>query len=159
MTNTIRNLASALCVAGSMALLAGAISGCAGSAYHRSTGTYMDDKTISAKVKTELYADPQVKGTQVGITTYQGKVLLSGFVDSEAQKDRAAEITRRVKGVQWVKNDLVVKNTAPGTMGATAGMTNRIQEPAGTANPPPAPPPAPEVKPAPEPSPAPAPQP
>lgn len=133
MTETLKKVATALCVAGSVAMIAISSVGCSGSRYHRSTGAYLDDKSISAKVKTELYADPEVKGTQVSIESYQGNVQLSGFVDSQAQKDRAAEIARRVSGVQWVKNDLVVKNSLPATsIGATAGTTNRITEPAGT---------------------------
>ena len=84
-------------------------SGCAGDRTHRSTGTYIDDKTIGAKVKAELLGDPDVKGLAVNVEVNKGKVQLSGFVDTKAQKDRAAEIARNVGGVQWVKNDLVVK--------------------------------------------------
>lgn len=83
--------------------------GCAGDRYHRSTGTYIDDKTISAKVKADLIGDPDVKGMAVKVDVNNGKVQLSGFVDSAAQKTRAGEIARNVNGVQWVKNDLIVK--------------------------------------------------
>jgi hyperosmotically inducible protein len=92
-----------------------AATGCAGDRYHRSTGAYLDDKSTSAKVKTELLADRQVKGTQVDVKTYQGKVQLSGFADTDAQKERAAEIARNIKGVEWVKNDIIVRTAVPGT--------------------------------------------
>lgn len=83
--------------------------GCSGDRYHRSTGTYVDDKTISTKVKADLLRDPDVKGLAVKVETYNGKVQLSGFVDTMAQKTRAADLARAVNGVQWVQNDLVVK--------------------------------------------------
>jgi len=103
---TIKNilLASALTIV---------FAGCAGDRYHRSTGAYIDDKAITAKVKTDLFADPCVKGSEVKVEAYGGKVQLAGFCDTQQQKDRAAEIARRVNGVQWVKNDLIVKTSLP----------------------------------------------
>ena len=83
--------------------------GCSGDRYHRSTGKYIDDKTITAKVKADLLADPDVKGTAVKVDTYNGRVQLGGFVDTIAQKNRAAEIARNVQGVQWVDNNISVK--------------------------------------------------
>jgi hypothetical protein len=98
-------------------LLASALSvvfvGCAGDRYHRSTGVYIDDTATATKVKADLFADPCVKGHEVKVEVYQGKVQLAGFVDTQLQKDRAAEIARRINGVQWVKNDLVVKTALP----------------------------------------------
>jgi len=82
--------------------------GCAVTQGRESTGSYVDDKTINAKVKTALYKDPIVKGTQVNVTTFRGEVQLSGFVENQAQKERAGEIARQTRGVVAVRNDLVV---------------------------------------------------
>src|SRR6185369_4630985 len=68
------------------AVLASGVIGCTGDRYHRSTGAYLDDKAVSTKVKTALLTDPAVKGTQVRVRTYQGKVQLSGFVDNQAER-------------------------------------------------------------------------
>ena len=68
----------------------------------------VDDKTISTKIKTAMYADPGVKGTEVKVTTFRGVVQLSGFVENQAQKQRAEEIARQTKGVVDVHNDLIV---------------------------------------------------
>lgn len=84
-------------------------SGCAGDRYTRSTGTYVDDKTIEAKVKSDLLGDPDVKGLAVNVEVNNGRVQLSGFVDTIAQKNRAGQLARNVANVQYVKNDLVVK--------------------------------------------------
>jgi len=121
----LNSLSLAACLALSLSAVVGTV-GCAGDQYHRSTGTYIDDAAVSTKVKTDLITDSNVKGSEVQVRTYQGEVQLSGFVDTPEQKDRAAEIARRVDGVRMVRNDLIVKASEP----AAAGQ---IQEPAGAA--------------------------
>jgi hypothetical protein len=125
---TIKNLLLAT-------ILTAVFVGCAGDRYHRSTGAYIDDKATTAKVKADMFSDSIVKGSDVKVKCYQGKVQLSGFVDNQQQKDRAAEIARRVGGVQWVKNDLIVKTALPQNPYATTSTTYRnsgsFNEPAG----------------------------
>jgi len=83
--------------------------GCAATATSRSTGTYIDDKTISAKVKTELAGDSLTQAMQVEVETYNGVVQLSGFVDKPETIKRAEEIARGVAGVKEVKNNLALR--------------------------------------------------
>jgi len=71
---------------------------------------YMDDTTITGKVKTEIANDPVLKVSQISVTTTKGVVRLSGIVDSQQSIERALEITRKVKGVQLTENKLVVKS-------------------------------------------------
>lgn len=71
---------------------------------------YLDDSTITAKVKAELLKDTGMKGLAIKVQTHNGQVILSGFVDSSAQVKRAVEITSGVEGVVSVKNSLVVKS-------------------------------------------------
>jgi hyperosmotically inducible periplasmic protein len=75
-----------------------------------STGEYIDDASITAKVKGNLLRDGTVKATSIHVTTYKGVVELSGFVDSKDQKSRADEIAEHVDGVRKVKNNIVVKD-------------------------------------------------
>jgi osmotically-inducible protein OsmY len=41
--------------------------------------------------------------------TFKGTVQLSGFVNSQANIDKAVEVVRQVKGVKSVKNDMQLK--------------------------------------------------
>ncbi len=82
---------------------------CAATRTHESTGEYVDDSVITTKVKSLLAADDFLKSFQIGVETYKGVVQLSGFVNSQKAVDKAVEITRGVKGVKSVKNDLIVK--------------------------------------------------
>ena len=76
----------------------------------RSTGEYIDDKAVTAKVKAALLKDPEVKALQVKVETYNGVVQLSGFVDKPEQISRAGEIAKGVEGVKSVKNDLNLRS-------------------------------------------------
>jgi osmotically-inducible protein OsmY len=76
---------------------------------HESSGEYVDDSVITTKVISSLEADDFLKSFQISVKTYQGTVQLSGFVDSRQAADKAGEITRSVKGVKSVKNNLIVK--------------------------------------------------
>ena len=83
--------------------------GCAGSATQESTGEYVTDSWITTKVKASLAEDRNVKATEVNVETFKGAVQLSGFVSTYAAVDEAVRVTRGIKGVTSVKNDMRVK--------------------------------------------------
>ena len=73
-------------------------------------GQFVNDSVITARIKAALLKDPKVSGMAVSVETRKGTVVLSGFVESDSQLQRAAEIAAGVKGVVTVKNGLVVKS-------------------------------------------------
>ncbi len=87
-------------------------------------GTDIDDSVITSRVKSTLLADADVKSFDFKVETRKGEVLLSGFVDNQAQVDRATAATRAVPGVKAVQNNVVLKGK-PMTVGNTvdAGIT------------------------------------
>ena len=90
-------------------MLVATFAACSSTRTHESTGEYVDDSTITTKVKSLLAEDDFLKSFQIGVETYKGTVQLSGFVNSPQAVDKAGEITRSVKGVKSVKNHLKVK--------------------------------------------------
>lgn len=72
-------------------------------------GRVLADSTITAKVKALLLAEKGVPSTAISVETYEGRVLLSGFVDSTAVKDKAGKVAAGVSGAKHVQNNLVVK--------------------------------------------------
>jgi len=79
------------------------------------TGEYVDDATVTAKVKTAIATDVGVKAASaVNVETYRGVVQLSGFADSDDQASRAASAAKKVNGVRSVKNDIRVKSASTG---------------------------------------------
>ncbi len=82
---------------------------CAPTATRESTGEYVDDSAITGKIKTKLLGDPTVSGFAISVETFRGRVILSGFVSSQAQVDRAIALAREVPGVREVQSALVIK--------------------------------------------------
>jgi osmotically-inducible protein OsmY len=85
------------------------LAACASTRTQESTGEYVDDSVITTKVKSLLAADDFLKSFQIGVESFKGVVQLSGFVNTQKAVDKAIEITRSVKGVKSVKNDLIIK--------------------------------------------------
>lgn len=83
--------------------------GCASTRTHESTGEYIDDAVITTKVKTAIFADPDLKVLQINVETFKGVVQLSGFVNSASSVIKAREIAETVKGVVSVQTNLIVK--------------------------------------------------
>jgi len=83
--------------------------GCASTSTKEGTGEYVDDAVITAKVKTEIFKDDTLKSSEINVETFKGVVQLSGFVNSQADIDKAVKVARTVKGVTSVKNDMRVK--------------------------------------------------
>jgi|SRR5882757_9733798 len=75
----------------------------------RTAGKTVDDAAITAKVKTALIADSTTKAHQINVTTNNGQVQLSGFVDSAAAREQAAKLALQVNGVVSVQNNIDVK--------------------------------------------------
>lgn len=106
MKKTLTTLVAVMALSSGLALLP---AGCAGTSTRESTGEYVDDAAVTAKVKAAFVKDPIVKALQVKVDTFKGVVQLSGFVDTPDQKARAEEIARSTPGVQSVTNQISVK--------------------------------------------------
>ncbi|HYQ96966.1 MAG TPA: BON domain-containing protein [Candidatus Nitrosocosmicus sp.] len=73
-------------------------------------GQNIDDTTITTTVKSKLAVDKASSLTRVGVDTIRGTVHLTGVVDSQATKNKAAEIAQSVDGVKNVVNNLQVQS-------------------------------------------------
>lgn len=83
--------------------------GCAATSKQEGTGEYIDDTVITGKVKAAVLNEPTLKSAEINVETFKGVVQLSGFVRSQADINKAVEVTRAVNGVRSVKNDMRVK--------------------------------------------------
>jgi hyperosmotically inducible protein len=72
-------------------------------------GQGVDDSSITTAVKAKLAAEQAGTLTVVNVDTSQGTDSLSGTVESDAMKQRAAELARQVEGVKGVVNNLQVR--------------------------------------------------
>ena len=72
-------------------------------------GEYLNDSAITAKIKSEILAEPLLKASQINVITTGGVVKLTGVVDSQQSIDKIMEIVRSDTSVRSVENGLVVK--------------------------------------------------
>lgn len=89
--------------------LLGAVTGCAVTDRQSTVGQYVDDATITTRVKTRMAEDPAVSAMRIGVETLNGTVQLSGFATNDTEKTRAAAIARGVPDVKDVRNNIVVR--------------------------------------------------
>lgn len=82
---------------------------CASAENKESTGEFIDDTVITTKVKAALLDQVGLKSSEINVETFKGTVQLSGFVTSQDRIDKAIEITRSVKGVKSIKNNMLMK--------------------------------------------------
>ncbi|ACT50379.1 transport-associated protein [Methylovorus sp. MP688] len=68
-----------------------------------------DDSVITASIKAAILKEEGFKGLQISVETHRGVVLLSGFVDAQAQVSTAERLAKETTGVISVKNSLIVK--------------------------------------------------
>ena len=70
--------------------------------------TAISDTAITAKVKSVLLADADVKGLDIKVDTTNGVVALTGKVSGEAERSKAIQLARGVDGVREVNDALLV---------------------------------------------------
>ena len=73
------------------------------------TGKVVADSVITTKVKADLFKEPELSATAIHVETEKGIVMLSGFVDTKADADKAVRLAKSVEGVSQVKSAIKVK--------------------------------------------------
>jgi hyperosmotically inducible protein len=90
-------------------VLAAGMTGCNVFRGESTAGEYVDDVVITTQVKAELLDSKQVEGLDVNVDVTNGRVKLTGWADSVAERSKATELARAVKGVKSVDNQLKIK--------------------------------------------------
>lgn len=88
---------------------AASLQACSETPTRESTGQYVDDATITTKVKAALIKDQSLAAFKISVETYKQVVQLSGFVDTPQTAERAQQVASSVEGVRSVRNSLIVK--------------------------------------------------
>lgn len=83
--------------------------GCAVVRDQQPVGSYVDDATITTRVKARFAEDPKVSAMSISVETLKGTVQLSGFAKSSGERSGAETIAKSVPGVTRVINDITVR--------------------------------------------------
>ena len=76
------------------AVLLMSVVGCASTSSQEGIREYVDDSVITTKVKAAIFNEPTLKSTEINVETFKGVVQLSGFVSTQANIYKAAEVQR-----------------------------------------------------------------
>ncbi len=78
----------------------------------RSFGTWYDDATTTASVKSKLLWNNQTSGLDVNVDTAYGVVTINGVVETAAEKNLIEKIAENTQGVLDVKSEIEVKSNS-----------------------------------------------
>jgi hyperosmotically inducible protein len=123
---TISNSARLLTVAAVSMLLATA---CTSTRTQKSAGETIDDGVISTQVNTSLVGDSLTKAHNIDVEVFKGRVQLNGFVGSNAERNQAVALARKVNGVTTVDNNLMLRGEKRTTGETTddAAITSKVK--------------------------------
>jgi osmotically-inducible protein OsmY len=85
------------------------VTGCAVTRGQETVGAYVDDSTITARIKARFVENQQVDASSISVETLNGTVMLSGFAKNATERTTAEGIARDVSGVKAVKNEIAVR--------------------------------------------------
>jgi osmotically-inducible protein OsmY len=71
-------------------------------------GDSLADGLLTTRIQAQYFADEQVKGRYIGVSTSDKVVTLKGFVESPAARERALQIARTTTGVKQVNDQLLI---------------------------------------------------
>jgi hyperosmotically inducible periplasmic protein len=80
-------------------------------AQDRTVGGRIDDAAITARANAALAGSPVTSAWDVSVESRNGTVLLSGFVETEEERQEAGRIVAQVDGVQEVHNNIELRPT------------------------------------------------
>jgi hyperosmotically inducible periplasmic protein len=72
----------------------------------RSLGSQLDDATIASTIDLRLVAEKDLPSRWISSQVVQGQVLLTGYLPTQEQIDRAVYICQHVHGVRSVRSDI-----------------------------------------------------
>lgn len=81
-------------------------------AHSENMGAAISDTAITAKVKTKLMGDERLKKSDISVTTTNGVVTLEGTASDSKAKSAAGALTKSVKGVKSIDNNLKVPGSS-----------------------------------------------
>lgn len=94
-------------IASALALLT--TTGCAVMRDQQSVGSYVDDATLTTRVKAKFAENTTVSMMSITVETMKGTVQLSGFAKTHEERLMAERLARNTSGVVAVRNDILVR--------------------------------------------------
>jgi hyperosmotically inducible periplasmic protein len=78
--------------------------------HRNSAGEKIDDSSITAQVKYELFSHRGTSALKTKVNTNGGHVVISGDANNDAEKSLVTKLAKSVRGVESVDNNMTVRN-------------------------------------------------
>jgi hyperosmotically inducible protein len=85
------------------------LSSCSRNTVVDDTNEFVSSTYVSSKIKAKLLAEVGLKGFNIGVSTSNNEIILTGVVDKPQQVQLAGSVARSVKGARRVRNHIVVR--------------------------------------------------
>ena len=72
-------------------------------------GESIDDASITTQVKYALFSHKSTSALKTKVATNDGVVVISGEANNDAEKTLVTKLTKSIRGVKSVSNDMTVK--------------------------------------------------
>jgi osmotically-inducible protein OsmY len=76
-------------------------------------GHQLADSWLTTKIQAQYFADDDIKARHINVTTRDGVVTLTGFVEAQPQRELAVQIARTTDGVLRVNDQLAIASSKP----------------------------------------------
>ena len=76
---------------------------------NETVGEYLDDAALTTKVKAALVGERRLNAGDIHVITTQNVAELTGIVNNANDKQRAADVAAKVKGIKKVINNLEIR--------------------------------------------------
>ena len=127
LTAAVASLGAALGGCVPLVLGGAAVGGTMMATDRRSSSTLLDDEGIELRVGRQIY-DIVGGASHVNVTSWAGRVLLTGEVPTEQDKQRAEQVARGVANVRDVVNDVaVMPSSGLGTRTNDSFITSKVK--------------------------------
>lgn len=90
-------------------LATASLAGCASPWGNEGAQLSEQDTASAVEIKAALIEELELAGTAIDVQFESGRVILSGFVETESEREEAANIARRQDHVNEVVNEITVK--------------------------------------------------
>jgi hypothetical protein len=75
----------------------------------RTPGQVFDDGAITTTLKTKIYADSDLRGLGISVTTFKREVTLTGSVGRKSERKKVEKVAKSIKGVKRVHNRIKIQ--------------------------------------------------
>ena len=93
----------------------------------RTMDSHLEDSWVAMKIRSYYVRSPLVQVGNIGVSAYNGKVLLTGSAASQEEIDEATRIARGTRGVIHVRSEIRVQYVSAAELATDALLTHKVK--------------------------------